>query len=74
MDKDKIEKEVLLLMRGKIDWHCQCPPERRGAEIALLHVLGMSWEKANKFSFDGKNMEKDYQKLFLKLRDGNGKA
>ena len=69
MDRNKIEREVLLLMRGQIAWHCQCPPERRGAEIALFHVLGMSWEEANKFSFDGANLDVDYLEKFKELRE-----
>lgn len=47
-----VRKEVLDLFDGKIGWECQCPPERRGAEMALIRVLiGKDWEDTNKLTF-----------------------
>lgn len=67
----KIQNDIIGLIavmpQNRIKWKYQYPPERRGAVIALLHVLGMSWESANKFSFNGNNGNIEYLKLFKKL-------
>lgn len=63
-----IQADILDLFEGCLDWHCQCPPERRGAEIALFHCLGMGWEEANKFTFDGSNTRRDYLEKFKELQ------
>ncbi len=59
-----LKKEVLDLFDGKIRWECQCPPERRGAEMALLRVLiGKDWEVVNNITFTTATQEELYSIL-----------
>jgi hypothetical protein len=48
--KSEIKEEIYKLFSLKTDWEFQCPLERRGAIISLLHELGVDWESANKMS------------------------
>ena len=50
MKREQVIKDLLGIFRGDIDWEFQCPPERAGAMIALLHVLGAGWERAKGIS------------------------
>jgi len=47
-----VREDILDLFNGKIRWANICPPERRGAEIALIKILlKVSWERANEIAF-----------------------
>lgn len=49
--RKELEDELRnLFYSGGIKWSYQCPPERYGAMIALIHLLGFSWEKAKQFT------------------------
>lgn len=48
----KIEAQIYGLFDGTIRWNNQCPPERSGAMIALIHLLGASWERAHEIVFN----------------------
>jgi hypothetical protein len=48
-----LKSEMFRVFDGKQRWSNICPPERRGVEIALIRILlGVSWERANKISFN----------------------
>jgi hypothetical protein len=48
--RNEIKNTIYELFSQKINWSWECPPERRGAIIALLHELGINWERANRMS------------------------
>lgn len=47
-----VREDILDLFNDKIRWANICPPECRGAEIALIKILlKVSWERANEIAF-----------------------
>jgi len=50
MKREEIIQEIKALFEGKTQWDYQCPPENRGAQIALMRLLGISWKEANMIS------------------------
>lgn len=65
-NQEQIEKKILKLYNFKIKWKYQCPPERRGAVMGLLNILGMDWEKANQFTLIARS-QNEFEKLFKNL-------
>jgi len=53
LSTENTRRELFELYDGNTKWDYQCPPERRGAEIALIRILtGVSWKKANWISLN----------------------
>jgi len=48
--KEKVRDDLFKLFSDEITWEYQCPPERDGAIIGLLHCLGAGWEEAKTIS------------------------
>ena len=63
----ELEKALAQAREEGISWENICLPGRRSAMVALLHLLGLSWEKANEASFF--DSHQDAIKFLKKLKD-----
>lgn len=60
MNRDEIIQELKALFEGETTWDWQCPPENRGAQITLIHLLGIEWREANLISLGKRSLGGHY--------------
>lgn len=52
ISEDYIIESIMDILEGRVNWDFQCPPEKIGAQVALLHLLGFSWEESKEIALE----------------------